>query len=124
MFFFINLSITYCFISKRLEQLQYLINHSKTKITSEVKGSINNNIAKLQKDIKNLETNFETEKDNLLLFSKYNNQIISIRKQFSVSRYIYFISLMIIIILDLYNIYFCRMNYKHYFLMLDLKTKT
>jgi len=104
--------------------LQFLINHSKAKTTSEVKGSINNNIAKLQKDIKTLETNFEIEKDNLLLFSKYNNQIISIRKQFSVSYYIYFISLMIIIILDLYNINFYRMNYKHYFLMLDLKTKT
>lgn len=75
----------YYFTSKRLDQLQYLINNSKTATSSEVKGSINNNIAKLKKDIKALETNFETEKDKLLLFSKYNNQIVTIRKQFSVS---------------------------------------
>lgn len=73
------------FISKRLDQLQCLLDNSKTETTSEVKESIKNNIIKFKLDIKNLEKNFETEKDNLLLYNKYNNQIINIRKQFSVS---------------------------------------
>lgn len=37
-------------------------------------------------DIKTLGKDFEIEKDNLLLYSKYNNQVINIRKQFSVSQ--------------------------------------
>lgn len=72
------------FISKRLDQLQCLLDNLKTE-TSEVKENIKNNIIKSKLDIKNLEKNFETEKDNLLLYNKYNNQIINIRKHFSVS---------------------------------------
>lgn len=72
------------FNSKRLDQLQCLLDNSKTE-TSEIKENIKNNIIKFKLDIKNLEKNFETEKDNFLLYNKYNNQVINIRKQFSVS---------------------------------------
>lgn len=72
------------FISKSLDQLQSLLDDSK--ITNEVKESIKNNIIKFKNDIKILVKDFETEKDNLLLYSKYNNQVINIRKQFSVSK--------------------------------------
>lgn len=72
------------FNSKRLDQLQCLLDNSKTE-TSEIKENIKNNIIKFKLDITNLEKNFETEKDNFLLYNKYNNQVINIRKQFSVS---------------------------------------
>jgi len=40
-------------------------------------------------EIKTLEKNFDTEKDNLLLYNKYNSRVINIRKQFSVSKSIF-----------------------------------
>lgn len=44
---------------------------------------------KFKIEIKTLEKNFENEKDDLLLFNKYNGQVINIRKQFSVSKSIF-----------------------------------
>lgn len=75
------------FNSKRLDQLLNILDNSKIETTSEIKEIIKNNIIKLKIGIKNLEKDFETEKDNLLLYNKYNNQVINIRKQFSVSKY-------------------------------------
>jgi len=66
--------------------LQNILDDSKIEITSEVKEVIKNNIVKFKMDIKILGKNFETEKDNLLFYSKYNNQVIDIRKRFSVSK--------------------------------------
>lgn len=69
-----------------MDQLQYSLDDSKTELSNEVKEAIKNNILKFKKDIKTLGNNFETEKEQLSLFSKYNNQVINIRKQFSVSK--------------------------------------
>lgn len=69
---------------KRLDQMQYSLDDSKNDVTNEEKEIIKNNIIELKMKIKNLEKNFETEKDDLLLFNKYNGQIMNIRKQFSV----------------------------------------
>lgn len=66
--------------------MQNILDDSKIEITSEVKEVIKNNIVKFKMDIKILGKNFETEKDNLLFYSKYNNQVIDIRKRFSVSK--------------------------------------
>lgn len=74
-----------CIIRKRLDQMQYSLDDSKNNITNEEKKDIKNNIMELKMKIKTLEKNFETEKDDLLLFNKYNGQIMNIRKQFSVS---------------------------------------
>ncbi|XP_025194019.1 MICOS complex subunit Mic60-like [Melanaphis sacchari] len=68
---------------KRLDQIQYSLDDSKNNFTNEEKETIKNNILKLKLDIKTLEKNFETDKDNLLLFNKYNGQVMNIRKQFS-----------------------------------------
>lgn len=68
---------------KRLDQMQNSLNGSKYDVTNEEKETIQNNIIKLKMEIKTLEKNFENEKDDLLLFNKYNGQIINIRKQFS-----------------------------------------
>jgi len=65
--------------------MQYSLDDSKNGVTNEEKEIIINNIMELKMKIKNLEKNFETEKDDLLLFNKYNGQIMNIRKQFSVS---------------------------------------
>lgn len=67
--------------------MQCLLDDSKTE-TSEAKENIKNSIIKFKSDIKTLGKDFETEKDNLLLFSKYNNQVINIRKQFAVSHFL------------------------------------
>lgn len=69
-----------------MDQLQYSLDDSKTELSIEVKEVIKNNILKLKKDIEVLGNNFETEKEQLSLFSKYNNQVINIRKHFSVSK--------------------------------------
>jgi len=66
--------------------LQIFLDDSKNEMTSEVKEVIKNNIVKFKMDIKILGKDFETEKDNLLFYSKYNNQVIDIRKRFSVSK--------------------------------------
>lgn len=66
--------------------MQSLLNDTKIEIKSEVKEIIKNKIVKLKMDIKTLEKNFEAEKDNLLLYSRYNNQVMDIRKWFSVSK--------------------------------------
>ncbi|XP_027837338.1 MICOS complex subunit Mic60-like isoform X1 [Aphis gossypii] len=68
---------------KRLDQMQYSLDDSKNDVTNEEKEIIKNNIMELKMKIKTLEKNFETEKDDLLLFNKYNGQIMNIRKQFS-----------------------------------------
>lgn len=81
MFFYLN--------SKRLDQLLCILDDSKIEVTSEIKEIIKNNIIKCKTNIKSLGKDFETEKDNLLLYSKYNNQVINIRKQFSVSKSFY-----------------------------------
>lgn len=83
--------MVYHFFSKRLDQLQSLLDDSKFKVSSEVKENVSKGIAKIKTDIKSLGKDFETEKDNLLLYTKYNNQILNIRKQFSVSIYYYII---------------------------------
>lgn len=72
-------------IRKRLDQMQYSLDDSKNDVTNEEKEIIKNNITELKMKIKTLEKNFETEKDDLLLFNKYNGQIMNIRKQFSVN---------------------------------------
>lgn len=72
-------------IRKRLDQMQYSLDDSKNDVTNEEKEIIKNNIMELKMKIKTLEKNFETEKDDLLLFNKYNGQIMNIRKQFSVN---------------------------------------
>lgn len=71
--------------------MQSVLDDSKIEITSEIKESIKNNIIKFKMDIKTLGKDFEIEKDNLLLYSKYNNQVINIRKQFSVSKLLIYI---------------------------------
>ncbi|XP_060833624.1 MICOS complex subunit Mic60-like isoform X2 [Rhopalosiphum padi] len=68
---------------KRLDQMQYSLDDSKNDFTNEEKETIKNNIMKLKTEIKTLEKNFETEKEDLLLFNKYNGQVMNIRKQFS-----------------------------------------
>ncbi|CAI6363574.1 unnamed protein product [Macrosiphum euphorbiae] len=68
---------------KRLDQMQYSLDESKHDVTNEEKETIINNIMKLKTEIKTLEKNFENEKDDLLLFNKYNGQVINIRKRFS-----------------------------------------
>lgn len=65
--------------------MQYSLDDSKNDFTNEEKETIKNNIMKLKTEIKTLEKNFETEKEDLLLFNKYNGQVMNIRKQFSVS---------------------------------------
>jgi len=65
--------------------MQYSLDDSKNDVTNEEKEIIKNNITELKMKIKTLEKNFETEKDDLLLFNKYNGQIMNIRKQFSVN---------------------------------------
>lgn len=113
-FTFINLYHYFYIVSKRLDQLLNSLDDSKIEITSEIKESIKNNIIKFKMDIKFLGKDFESEKDNLLLYSKYNNQVINIRKQFTVSQLFYDI---IYYYIDLIQYLFFRMNYKHYFLM-------
>ncbi|XP_003240956.1 MICOS complex subunit Mic60 isoform X1 [Acyrthosiphon pisum] len=68
---------------KRLDQMQYSLDESKHDVTNEEKETIINNIMKLKTEIKTLEKNFLNEKDDLLLFNKYNGQVINIRKRFS-----------------------------------------
>lgn len=79
--------MVYYFFSKRLDQLQSLLDDPKFEVSSEIKENISKSIDKIKTDIKSLGKDFETEKDNLLLYSKYNNQILNIRKQFSVSNW-------------------------------------
>jgi len=69
--------------------MQYSLDESKRDVTNEEKETIVNNIMKLKTEIKTLEKNFENEKDDLLLFNKYNGQVINIRKRFSVSKSIF-----------------------------------
>jgi len=69
--------------------MQYSLDESKHDVTNEEKETIINNIMKLKTEIKTLEKNFENEKDDLLLFNKYNGQVINIRKRFSVSKLIF-----------------------------------
>lgn len=102
---------------KRLDELHCLLDDSKVEVTSEIKASIKNNINKYQLDIKKLENNFDTEKDKLLLFSKHTNEVMDIRKQFSVSRIGFSFLLLLITVLIVNNIYSFRMSYKYYFLM-------
>jgi len=64
----------------------YSLDDSIYDVTNDEKETIKNSIMKFKMEIKTLEKNFENEKDNLLLFNKYNAQIINIRKQFSVSK--------------------------------------
>lgn len=66
----------------------YSLDDSIYDVTNEEKETITNNIMKFKMEIKTLEKNFENEKDDLLLFNKYNGQVINIRKQFSVSKLI------------------------------------
>lgn len=66
--------------------MQSFLDDPKIEITSEVKEVIKNNIVKFKMDIKILGKDFETKKDNLLFYNKYNNQVIDIRKRFSVSK--------------------------------------
>lgn len=68
---------------KRLDQIQYSLDDSKHNVTNEEKETIKNNIMKFKMEIKTLEKNFESQKDDLLLFNKHNGQVINIRKQFS-----------------------------------------
>lgn len=82
--------MVYSFFSKRLDQLQSLLDDSKVEVSSEIKENITKRIAKIKMDIKSLGKDFKTEKDNLLLYSKYNNQILNIRKQFSVNIYYFY----------------------------------
>lgn len=84
--FYLLMYYWFLFFSKRLDQLLCILDDSKIEGTSEIKEIIKNNIIKCKTDIKNLGKDFETKKDNLLLYSKYNNQVINIRKQFSVSK--------------------------------------
>jgi len=69
--------------------MQYSLDESKHDVTNEEKETIVNIIMKLKTEIKTLEKNFENQKDELLLFNKYNGQVINIRKQFSVSKSIF-----------------------------------
>jgi len=69
--------------------MQYSLDESKHDVTNEEKETIINNIMKSKMEIKTLEKNFENEKDDLLLFNKYNGQVINIRKRFSVSKSIF-----------------------------------
>lgn len=69
--------------------MQFSLDESKHDVTNEEKETIINNIMKLKMELKTLEKNFENEKDDLLLFNKYNGQVINIRKQFSVSKSIF-----------------------------------
>jgi len=66
--------------------MQYSLDDSKHDVTNEEKETIKNNIMKFKMEIKTLEKNFKNQKDDLLLFNKYNGQVINIRKQFSVSQ--------------------------------------
>ncbi|XP_015379775.1 PREDICTED: MICOS complex subunit Mic60-like isoform X2 [Diuraphis noxia] len=68
---------------KRLDQMLYSLDDSVYDLTNDEKETIRNNIMKYKIEIKTLEKNFENEKDDLLLFNKYNGQVINIRKQFS-----------------------------------------
>jgi len=69
--------------------MQFSLDESKHDVTNEEKETIINNIMKLKTELKTLEKNFENEKDDLLLFNKYNGQVINIRKQFSVSKSVF-----------------------------------
>lgn len=77
--------MVYYFNSNRLDQLHCLLDNLTFENTNEAKDNIKNYIAKCKTDIKNFRKDFETEKDNLLFFNKYNSQVINIRNQFSVS---------------------------------------
>lgn len=77
--------MVYYFNSNRLDQLHCSLDNLTFENTNEAKDNIKNYIAKCKTDIKNLRKDFETEKDNLLFFNKYNSQVINIRNQFSVS---------------------------------------
>lgn len=87
--------------SNQLEQLQYLLDDLKTEITNEEKEIILNNIIKFKADIKALDKNYESESDKLLLYNKYNSEVINIRKQFSVSKLIFNAMFFILIVLFL-----------------------
>lgn len=78
--------MVYSFFSKRLDQIQIILDDSKIEATSEVKDVLKNKIVKLKMDIKTLEKDLEAEKDNLLFYNNYNNQVVNIRKRFSVSK--------------------------------------
>lgn len=69
--------------------MQFSLDESKHDVTNEEKETIINKIMKLKMELKTLEKNFENEKEDLLLFNKYNGQVINIRKQFSVSKSIF-----------------------------------
>ncbi|XP_050522304.1 MICOS complex subunit Mic60-like [Daktulosphaira vitifoliae] len=71
------------YASIHLENLVQRINNSDLKLPDEEKVAIKENIIKKKFNLKTIETEFEVERNNLLLFSKYHDQVIKTRRQFS-----------------------------------------
>ncbi|XP_050426152.1 MICOS complex subunit Mic60-like [Adelges cooleyi] len=70
--------------NKHLDKLQILLNDSENmKISKDVKERLYKLIVQQKVGIKQLAKDFETERDSLMLFRRYRDQIINIRRHFA-----------------------------------------